>query len=262
MHPKNRTKLADRVIKAAEAALAAQHYAAPVDVLVGLGWLDGGTVKRWRQGQVDYLERVVQTNLSRISEAMKLFRSWATTKGLSPSETHYVARTPRRQALRFSKSGNPAIEKLYRTHWVSPELSEKKRERLAEKVRRAPELVVIQPLNREWTCHKCGGSGDLLIMESPGPVCLRCAGLNDLAFLPAGDALLTRRVKANSARFAVVVRFSKSRHRYERQGLLVEPQVLAQAQRVLQTQAAGPVTILDGEPRQASIEHESVHDER
>ena len=37
MHPKNRTKLANRVIKAAEAALAAQHYAAPVDVLVGSG---------------------------------------------------------------------------------------------------------------------------------------------------------------------------------------------------------------------------------
>src|SRR5260221_4478258 len=151
MHPKNRTKLANRVIKAAEAALAAQHYVAPVDVLVGIGWLDGGTVKRWRQGQVDYLERVVQTNLSRISEAMKLFRSWATTKGVSPSETHYVARTPRRQALRFSRSGDPRIEALYRTHWVSQELSEKKRQPLAEKATRAPDPVVVQPLNREMT---------------------------------------------------------------------------------------------------------------
>jgi hypothetical protein len=34
--------------------------------------------------------------------------------------------------------------------------------------------------------------------------------------LSAGDALLTRRVKAKSARHAVVVRFSKSRRRYER----------------------------------------------
>jgi len=44
----------------------------------------------------------------------------------------------------------------------------------------------------------------------------------DLEFLPAGDALLTRRAKANSTRSAVVVRFSKTRRRYERQGLLVE----------------------------------------
>src|SRR6266550_4919413 len=136
MTPENPTKLADRVTKAAEAALAAQHYVAPVDVLVGIRWLDGGTLKRWRQGQIDYLERVVQTNLSRISEAMKLFRSWATSKGLHPSETAYVARTPQRHTLRFSKSGDQTIERLYRTHWVSPELSERKRERLTEKANR------------------------------------------------------------------------------------------------------------------------------
>jgi len=95
---------------------------------------------------------------------------------------------------------------------------------------------VIQPLNTEWTCHRCGGSGGLLVMENPGPACLRCVGLDDLEFLPAGDALLTRRVKAKSARSAVVVRFSRSRHRYERQGLLVEPQTLKDAERDLEEQ--------------------------
>jgi hypothetical protein len=236
MTPKNRAKLADRVSKAAETSLATQHYVSPLDVLLGIGWLDAGAVKRWRQGQIDYLERVVQANLSRISEAMKLFRSWAARKGLFASETDYVARTAQRQRLRFSRSGNPTIERLYRTHWVSPELSEKKRERLAEKASRAPELVVIQPLNSEWSCHRCGGSSGLLVMENPGPACLRCVGLDDLEFLPAGDALLTRRVKARSTRSAVVVRFSRSRRRYERQGLLVEPQALADVERDLEEQ--------------------------
>ena len=235
MHPHNRKKLDDRVVRAAEAALAAQKYVSPVDVLVGIGWLDPGALARWRRGQVAYLEEAVQTGLPRISEAMKLFRSWATANGLSPSETDYVARTPARQTLRFSKSGNPTIEKLYRTHWISGELSEKKREHLVEKASRAPELVVIQPLN-DWKCHRCGGTGDLLIMESPGPACLRCAGLDGLELLPAGDALLTRRVKAKSARHAVVVRFSKTRRRYERQGLLVEPHALAEGQRELNRQ--------------------------
>jgi hypothetical protein len=233
MNPENRSKLAGRVVKAAEAALAARHYVSPVEVLVGIGWLDPGAVERWRQGQIDYLERVVQTNLSRISEAMKLFRSWATAKGLVASETSYVARKPSRRTLRFSKSGNPTIERLYRTHWLSGELSKRKRERLAEKASRAPELVVIQPLNDAWTCHQCGGTGDLLMMENPGPACLRCVGLHDLEFLAAGDALLTRRVKAKSARHAVVVRFSRTRRRYERQGMLVEPQALTQVQREL-----------------------------
>jgi len=238
MHPQNRSKLAARVQKAAEAALAARHYVSAVDVLVGIGWLDPGAVKRWQQGQVDYLERVVQANLSRISEAMRLFRSWASAKGLIASETVYVMRAPSRRTLRFSKSGNPRIEQLYRTHWLSGELSKKKQERVAEKASRAPELVVIQPLNDDWKCHRCGDSGELLIMEKPGPACLRCAGLADLEFLPAGDALLTRRVKAKSARHAVVVRFSRSRRRYERQGLLVEPQALALAQQELARQTS------------------------
>jgi hypothetical protein len=233
MHPKNRNNVADRVAAAADAALAAKKYVAPVDVLMGIGWLDPNTHRRWRQGQIDELESVIHVNLSRISEAMKLFRAWASGKGLIPSETSYVARTPQRQTLRFSKSGNPGLERLYRTHWVSPELSERKRERLAEKASRAPELVVIQPLNTEWTCHRCRGTGGLLIMEQPGPACLRCAGLDDLEFLAAGDQLLTRRVKAKSARRAVVVRFSRTRRRYERQGLLVEPQALREAQREL-----------------------------
>jgi hypothetical protein len=239
MNRKNRTALADRVVRAAEAALARQDYVSPIDALVGIGWLEVAAVERWRRGQIDCLESAMQTNLPRILEALKLFQSWATGKGLSASLTDYVERTPERRTLRFSRSGDTAIEALYRTHWVSQELSEKKRDRLAAKASRAPDLVVIQPLNREWTCHRCGGSGNLLMMEDSGPACLRCLGLDDLEFLPAGDALLSRRVKAKSTRCAVVVRFSRSRRRYERQGLLVEPQALADAQRGLAARRDG-----------------------
>jgi len=231
MNRKNKAQLADRVATAAEAALAAKRFVSAIDILVGIRWLDPAALERWRRGQIDCLEGVVQANLSRISEAMRLFRSWATAKGLFASPTEYVARSPRRQTLRFSRSGDTAIETAYRTHWVSPELSAKKRERLAEKASRAPELVVVQPLNTEWKCHRCGRAGDLLMMEDPGPACLRCVGLDDLEYLPAGDALLTRRAKARSARYAVVVRFSRTRGRYERQGLLVEPPALADARR-------------------------------
>lgn len=230
MTRKTKAPLVDRVTGAAELGLAANHLVSAIDVLVGIGWLDPGAVERWRRGQIDCLEEALQVNPSRIFEAMGHFRSWAITKGLFASPTDYLARTPRRQTLRFSRSGDAAIEAAYRTHWVSPELSEKQRERVAEKAGRAPELVVVQPLNREWKCHRCGGGGDFLMMEDPGPVCLRCVGLDDLEFLPAGDALLTRRAKANSVRYAVVVRFSKTRGRYERQGLLVEPRALADAQ--------------------------------
>jgi hypothetical protein len=231
MNPDNRDKLRTRVIGAAESALANQGYVRAIDVLTGIGWLDEATLKRWRQGQLLYLERGIQTNLSRISEAMKLFRAWAMGKQLYPSETVYVARTPARPTLRFSKSGDSTIERLYRTHWVSRDLSEKKRLRIEAEASRPPELVVIQPLNADWKCHRCGGTGNLLIMEEPGPSCLPCAGLASLEFLPAGDMALSRRAKAKSNVFAVVVRFSRSRKRYERQGLLVQPEAIREAER-------------------------------
>src|SRR3989304_2717398 len=96
IHPDTRGKLCERVIKAAEAALAAQNYVSPIDVLVGIGWLDPEAVKRWRQGQVDCLERAIQTKPPRISEAMGLLQSWAAAKELVASETSYVARQPER----------------------------------------------------------------------------------------------------------------------------------------------------------------------
>jgi hypothetical protein len=234
MSRKNRVPLADRVTKAAEATLAARQFVSVIDMLLGIGWLDPGAAERWRRGQIACLEAVIQVNPARLAEALQLFRDWAAARGLSGSPTAYIARTPRREELRFSRSGDPATENSYRTHWVSPDLSEKKRERLAEKAGRAPELVVIEPLNADWVCHRCGGTGDLLMMETLGPVCLRCVGLDDLEFLPAGHTLLTRRAKAKSTRYAVVVRFSRTRRRYERRGLLVEPQALADAQRDLE----------------------------
>jgi hypothetical protein len=200
-------------------------------MLRGLGWLDPNSLKRWQCGLVDCLQDVLQVTPARLAEAMGLLRSWAMKEGLSASSARHVARTPQRQPLRFIRRGDADIEAEYHTRWVSPDLSGKQREDLNQKADRPPELVVIQPVNDEWTCHRCGGTGNLLIMERPGPACLECVGLGDLEFLPTGDALLTRRAKAGSARHAVVVRFSRRRRRYERQGILVEAAVLAEARR-------------------------------
>ena len=52
------------------------------------------------------------------------------------------------------------------------------------------------------------------------------AQLDHLVFLPAGDAKRTRKAHRASRLTAVVVRFSRTRRRYERQGLLVEPDAL------------------------------------
>jgi hypothetical protein len=221
--------LEQRVERAAEAALAEQRYVSAIDVFLGLGWLAPTHLNEWRQGRVQCLEGVVQASLPKLSKAMRLFRRWAHEHGLVPSETGYVARTRDRRPLRFSVSGATEIERAYRTHWISPELSADKRERLAQRQSRPPDLVVISP-RKDWTCTTCAGTGGLLIMQDTGPVCLRCAGMDHLVFLPSGDAGLTRRAHRASELSAVVVRFSRSRKRYERQGLLVEGAALAQAE--------------------------------
>jgi hypothetical protein len=220
----------ERVVRAAEAALAERGYVSPIDVLVGVGWLHPRHVDEWRGGRVDCLERVAMVNLHKLSDAMRLLRRFARGRGLVPSETAYVTRTRDRRSLRFSVSGHADIELAYRTHWVSPELPERKRERLRERQSRPPELVVVSPI-REWTCAGCGGTGDLLLMEEPGPICMRCADLDHLVFLPAGEATLTRRARRASRLSAVVLRFSRSRRRYERQGILVEEEALECAER-------------------------------
>jgi hypothetical protein len=57
-----------------------------------------------------------------------------------------------------------------------------------------------------------------------------CADLDHLIFLPSGNTALTRRARRGSGLSAVVVRFSRSRRRYERQGVLVEEAALVQAE--------------------------------
>jgi hypothetical protein len=91
------------------------------------------------------------------------------------------------------------------------------------------DLVAIVPL-RDFTCVACGDSGWLLIMEDAGPHCLTCVDLDHLIYVPAGDAALSRRARKASTLSAIVVKFSRSRKRYERQGILVEPQALELAE--------------------------------
>ncbi len=225
--------LRTRVVQAAEAALADHSYVSALDVLRGMRLLEQSHIDAWRRGQVDFLEQTIQSNLHKISSSMAMFREWARQKGLRPSETRYVRHTRGGTVdLRFSKSGEPEIEKGYRTHFVSPALSEEKQKRPQEKVDQAPEPVVFQVL-RDSRCSECGAEiekDDFLLMEAGQPLCLPCAGLGDLEFLPSGDTALTRRATEYSSQKAIVVRFSRARKHYERQGILVEAAAIEKAE--------------------------------
>jgi hypothetical protein len=93
--------------------------------------------------------------------------------------------------------------------------------------------IVVFSIRRDAACAECGeelGKGQFLRMEGDLPLCLSCADLDRLVFLPSGTAALTRRASTYSTLRAVVVRFSRARGRYERQGVLVEQQALEKAE--------------------------------
>ncbi|HEY6969131.1 MAG TPA: DUF2293 domain-containing protein [Candidatus Angelobacter sp.] len=97
------------------------------------------------------------------------------------------------------------------------------------------EIVVFWLISKKDSvcsaCKKELGSGNFLTLDKGQGLCMECADLDHLVWLPSGDAALTRRAKKHSKLWAVVVKFSRARRRYERQGLLVEEEALAEAEK-------------------------------
>jgi len=117
-------------------------YAAPVDVLMDVGVLDKKKYKDWRFGGIPYLEAVCTCNLRQLSFIMAQIRAYAKKAGYKPSFCYYKqwgmkkkngqGHKPVRQ-LRFSKSGDPEIEKAYATHYVdSKRIAEMKAEQMLQ----------------------------------------------------------------------------------------------------------------------------------
>jgi hypothetical protein len=206
-----------RVARIAEALLAERRSVRLVDVLVGLGWLAQANVDRWMQGRVPSLDRCVGVDADHVTAAVTALRRWAEERGLPSSEPDYGD-------LKFTADGDPDAERAYRTNWGSTE---------------SPEPVVVHPQSPRgltvvlphttWACASCGDTDDFFLKDKAGGICLDCADLGHLEFLPSGDAALTRRATKASRLSAVVIRWSKTRKRYERRGILAEPAAIEQA---------------------------------
>lgn len=96
--------------------------------------------------------------------------------------------------------------------------------------------------SRDSRCDERGedlGPGAWITLAGEGrALCLTCADLDHLVFLPAGDTALTRRARKNSGLTAMVLKWSRARKRYERQGLLVEDEALERAEQECAADAA------------------------
>ena len=98
-----------------------------------------------------------------------------------------------------------------------------------------PNELTVFITSRASKCDECGenlGKGAWITLQGSDKkaACLSCADMDHLVFLPSGDMALSRRSRKYSNLAAVVVRWSRTRKRYERQGLLVENEAIEQAE--------------------------------
>ena len=93
--------------------------------------------------------------------------------------------------------------------------------------------IVVFISRHDGTCAECGEEffrGSFIRVENRRTLCLDCADLGHLEFLPRGDVAVTRRATRHSPLRAVVVEWSRSRKRYERQGILVTSEAIRGAE--------------------------------
>jgi hypothetical protein len=126
---------------------------------------------------------------------------------------------------------------------------------MARSEQREDLLVFIQGRASE-TCGECGRElfkGNFIrLQREKGVLCLECADLDHLEYLPRGDAAVTRRSAKYSKLWAVVLKWSRSRRRNERQGILAEPEAIERA--LAESEA-------DSEERASRREREAVRRE-
>jgi hypothetical protein len=94
--------------------------------------------------------------------------------------------------------------------------------------------LVVFISHHDGRCSECNADffrGHFICVESGQPLCLSCADLGHLEFLPRGDVAITRRATKHSPLRAVVLEWSRSRKRHERQGILVTGDAIRAAER-------------------------------
>jgi len=94
-------------------------FVCAVDVLQKLDYLSKKDYEDWRFGRIDYLEKVCNANLHKLTLINKTIKKTAKDLKLDESWTGYnqYGKGLKRR-LRFSKSGNENIEKAYATHYI------------------------------------------------------------------------------------------------------------------------------------------------
>lgn len=92
-------------------------YCTVPDVLIGIGMLSQARFEEWKHGALFCLEDGCSADLVRLQAVLKAVKAYAEEIGLKPSVNRYSSGG---RQLRFTKSGNTVMERLYSTHYLDP----------------------------------------------------------------------------------------------------------------------------------------------
>ncbi len=228
---KTRSNIEERVIRSALTGLSQNNYVSLMDIFIRLGFLQLAQINLWKTCQIPYLELAINAGTEKIKQTKAVFTKWVAEQQLIAHTIKAWSTTRHPRELQFSKDGALAIEQMYQLHYFNNDLVINKQQNILNKLSRLAELVVFQ-ITKDAQCSRCQQTlfkSSLLFMGIGKTLCLKCAELDHLHFLSSGDTSITRKAKQYSSLVAVVVKFSRTRKRYEPQGILVEPAALQQA---------------------------------
>ncbi len=227
-------QLKRRVVDAAVCVLDAKGYVSPLELLKQMRLLADADVSKWEKGVYDCLEPHVQGGPKKLAVTFDTFAEWARDAELIPVTASFRS-SGRDQSheLHVSADASPEMEAFFRTCYAPAGITPRKLAALKKKLNKVPDLVVFMTIRESLSCEECGvpmTRGDFLFLEKGKTLCLRCADLDHLEFLPSGDAAMSRRAKKHSPLAAVVVQFNRRRKRYERRGILAAAKAIEQAE--------------------------------
>jgi hypothetical protein len=114
-------KLYPAIARTVAAILETKNVVTPVDVLTRLQRISNQQYEDWQFGRIPYLERVCVGSLPTLGAILRVLYHHARAIGLKASQTVYRkwGRGSKHVALRFSKTGEPAVEAACSRHYVA-----------------------------------------------------------------------------------------------------------------------------------------------
>lgn len=103
-----------KIVKAVDDLLQKERRISPIDLFIKLGLLSINDFEKWRKGQVPYLEKVINCNLSKAGRILQILRFHTHDLNMKPILLPYNNKNGK---LRCSKTGTKKIEEMYCRHF-------------------------------------------------------------------------------------------------------------------------------------------------